>query len=49
MILLQHNADVNLINGEGGTAKHVTRNTHIRKLIEGRSMKLSKYCDKYEN
>ena len=34
-VLLQHGADVTIINAEGHTAKSLTRNEEIIRLVEG--------------
>lgn len=55
MLLLQHNADVNVINGEGRLARHMTPTNDIGDEIKDllraaeateslRKVKITKYC-----
>lgn len=41
MVLLEHGADVSVINAEGHTAKSLTRNPEIIRLIEGKCFTVS--------
>lgn len=36
MLLLEHNADTTVVNGNGQTAKEVTHDKEIRNMLEGK-------------
>ena len=36
MLLIQHNADISLVNAEGLTAKQLSRNDEIKSFIAGK-------------